>query len=154
MISLRDLVQHLVGGAPASVREAGRMVGQRQHPRMEKSMQMMQPMPRMGYDGKPEYPNADQGMLLNPAVRAEDDNLVHGMQTPMPMNSDISSFFNPHFQANSINPGYVPMQNGGFGGMGYTANLQPANVHWQNTDGQLRNMVNPQVRDRGYFFDR
>lgn len=32
--------------------------------------------------------------------------------------------------------------------------VQPAmNTYWQNTDGQLRNMVNPQVEDDGYYYN-
>lgn len=37
---------------------------------------------------------------------------------------------------------------------GTMRSVQPAmRTYWQNTDGQLRNMVNPQVEDDGYYYN-
>jgi hypothetical protein len=53
-------------------------------------------------------------------------------------------------QGGQYNPGMTQMQ----GSMGVGPMQGGQDVYWQNLDGARRNMVNPQVSDRGYFYDQ
>lgn len=76
--------------------------------------------------------------------------LAENLQARMPIwNSPNLDTGGQEMQGGQFNPGYTPLQNSGFG-----QNVQqPVQTNWQNTDGQLRNMVNPQVKDTGYSWN-
>jgi hypothetical protein len=64
----------------------------------------------------------------------------------MPRSTGVAQFQgSPQLQGSQVplqgleNPGFIPLQNSGKGGMGYTANLQPAEYN-------LRNLFDQQSR--------
>jgi hypothetical protein len=130
--------------------------------------QQSHPAPAAAY---PQAPNqlsvqplgSNRGMPLN--QHPEDASYIHGPQGFVPMNADVGQF-NVRGRGMQEDEYVVPSQQGFTplnadiahfqmkGGLqSGRSSLQPANVRWQNTNGQRRNMINPQVRDNGYFYD-
>ncbi len=140
---LQNLLHEITGhGGQAQAPSFGGGTAQHQGP-----MQQAQQLPAMPYA---QYKNADGSGGGFGATNPSTLQVRPGAIDPRQPNLGVGFM---QIQGRD-NPGYVPLQNSGQGGKGYTANLQPsATAKWQNMSAQPQNYMNPQVQDNGYYFD-
>lgn len=89
-----------------------------------------------------------QGIPLNTRGRYEDSQMVPGAQGLVPMSADVAQLYGSSDigqNEGSRNAGRRLQQP-------IYSHLQAPITTWQNTDGRLRDMINPQVEDNGFYY--
>ena len=89
-----------------------------------------------------------QGIPLNTHGRYEDSQMVPGAQGLVPMSADVAQLYGSSDigqNEGSRNAGRRLQQP-------IYSHLQAPITTWQNTDGRLRDMINPQVEDNGFYY--
>ena len=89
-----------------------------------------------------------QGVPLQTRGRFEDSQMVPGAQGLVPMSADVAQLYGSSDigqNEGSRNAGRRLQQP-------IYSHLQAPITTWQNTDGRLRDMINPQVEDDGFYY--
>jgi hypothetical protein len=95
-----------------------------------------------------QRPQRQQGVPLNTRGRYEDSQMVRGAQGLVPLSADVGRLYGSEDIGQSegtLNAGRQLQRP--------VAPQVPMQTYWQNTDGRMRNMINPQAEDDdNYYF--